>query len=539
MALLDRSEPPILVEFGRRRLVVADVRLRRDHVEIAAAIELAIECEPADADPAELGARLRGAMRDAGIATGPATIVLPREGVVAKRLELPGAREDELPEMVRFAMARELSIESGEAAIDFVPLAPAAGGSIVLAVAAPRRAVLAAAAILRAAECRPVRATLRSFGAIALADALRSDADRPIAIVDATGEGVELIVAGGGDIQFTLGTAAVAADDPEQRDRLLAADARSSEIRRAAFSFRLAHPELRPARVLVAGAGRDVEPARRALAGAFDSPVEPLAAPTLPAAAPAAAGLLAGVALAAQRGVPRLDLLHPRKAPDVAARRRQLAIAAVGLLVLALVGGFTLGRREAQRVERFRADLREKAQHFAPEGRRIRRDEDKLRHLQQWLVPSQDWIDDLLHLNALLPPPGDVVIDTIAATVESRGARWRNGEGWSSSSEVRIALDGEAKTRAIADALRTRLIEDRRFVVTTSGSDARGGNRLPYPFGYVLQRSRAAVEADAVPAAEALAATGRPSAGAAGGRAEAAAPQRRSEEAQRTEETSS
>lgn len=551
MSLLDRNAPALVVEFGRWRVLALQLRVHRTSVEIVKQVELAMDAETLAADPEAAGRKLRAALDAASITAGPAIIALPRDVVIVKRLELPGAERDELPDMVRFAMGRELPIDAGDAAIDFAPLADS---STVLAVAVPKRLLEPAASALRAAGCRPVAATLRMVGAMALAKGSTSTTEAALAIVDATGEGLEFSVVAGGDVLFSRGVEltrpAVAVDESTGDEATPApvhpsTDATIAEARRSAFAFRMAHPEVTLGRVVLFAPRLGGEAIRAALATAMGSEVEwILEAPELvdlldradssdgsrqvdhvdhagrtgqthpsgqaePAVRRRGSALpLGGIALASRRAVPILDLLHPRRAPDLAARRRRFTIAGTGLLLIAIFGGFTLGRREAQRVERFRTELREKAQHFASEGRRIRRNEDKLRHIEQWLVPEQDWIEDFLQINAQLPSRGDVVIDTVAATMNPRGVGWKNGQGWTSAADVRITLDGEAKSRAIADALRTRLNDQGRFVVTTPGSDARGGIRLPYPFGYALERSRTADEVSAREAAKALLADG-------------------------------
>lgn len=56
------------------------------------------------------------------ITTKQVIVTLPRESVVVRRLELPDAPDDELPQMVRFQAAAKSSLSLDELALDFIPL---------------------------------------------------------------------------------------------------------------------------------------------------------------------------------------------------------------------------------------------------------------------------------------------------------------------------------------------------------------------------------------------------------------------------------
>lgn len=56
------------------------------------------------------------------ITTKQVIVTLPRESVVVRRLELPDAPDDELPQMVRFQAAAKSSLSLDDLALDFIPL---------------------------------------------------------------------------------------------------------------------------------------------------------------------------------------------------------------------------------------------------------------------------------------------------------------------------------------------------------------------------------------------------------------------------------
>ena len=81
---------------------------------------------PAQTDPPpdanSLGRWLAEALKQEGISPGEARVVLPREAVVVRRLELPNVSEDELPDLVRFQAATKSSTPLDRLALDYLPL---------------------------------------------------------------------------------------------------------------------------------------------------------------------------------------------------------------------------------------------------------------------------------------------------------------------------------------------------------------------------------------------------------------------------------
>lgn len=81
---------------------------------------------PAPSDPpqsaAALGQWLADALKRDGITPGEARVVLPREAVVVRTLDLPRVPENELPDLVRFQAATKSSTPLDRLALDFLPL---------------------------------------------------------------------------------------------------------------------------------------------------------------------------------------------------------------------------------------------------------------------------------------------------------------------------------------------------------------------------------------------------------------------------------
>jgi hypothetical protein len=73
-------------------------------------------------DAASLGRWLAESLKQEGISPGEARVVLPREAVVVRKLDLPRVPESELPDLVRFQAATKSSTPLDRLALDFLPL---------------------------------------------------------------------------------------------------------------------------------------------------------------------------------------------------------------------------------------------------------------------------------------------------------------------------------------------------------------------------------------------------------------------------------
>ncbi|MCA9024399.1 MAG: hypothetical protein KDA86_04225 [Planctomycetaceae bacterium] len=81
---------------------------------------------PDDADLRQrseaLGRWLAESMRAHGIAASDVHVVMPREAIVVRKLELPNAPDDELPDLVRFQAATKSSTPLDRLTLDYLPL---------------------------------------------------------------------------------------------------------------------------------------------------------------------------------------------------------------------------------------------------------------------------------------------------------------------------------------------------------------------------------------------------------------------------------
>lgn len=463
-----------MIDLGHRRLRAVEALIDRGRATVARSLDVALPADFADLDAAARGAFVRDALRGAGFAASRATWTVVRDRLAFKRVPLSGAQPDEVPGMVRLAMLREAAV-AGDAVIDFVP---AVGDA--WAVAAPAADVAAVREVAGAAGIGIDRIAPRACGLAYLLETLpaRDDASGAMAAIDLAGDAVELVVAGRDGLRATRGTAI--ADD--------AIAAAVTEARRSWTAFRLQQPDQRPGSLEVTGGVELASRVSMVLASEVGIPVARLAAhpDVAEGADPGPAWPLVGLLLEGARRRPRIDLAAPRRAPDLAARRRMRAYAVVAVLGIAYAAGWTLGRRERAGIEAQRADLRAKADGALQEHRAFCRDELRARHLDAWMASDPAWLDSMLYLSGFAPDPSRVVLAGWKAQAMADEAVVAKDGSMQLPRDVRIDIDAEAADRATADALRESLVAKRQFSVRSTSTEGKAGRRLPVALELVV-----------------------------------------------------
>ncbi|MCI0362844.1 MAG: hypothetical protein L0219_03120, partial [Phycisphaerales bacterium] len=378
-----KSGDAIAIDLGRRRVrvLLAGAGRGRGILKIKRTL---VEDYPSDLnadDPEAVGRWLGGRLIAARVPRGRATIAIGREHVGLKRMTLPTSENDELPDMTRLAMQRELPFDADSAVIDFVPVERRPASTTVLAVAVPRPVIDFACAMARAAGVGIERISLRTMGAAALLNGMDQEdsmlsklefglkaagngavevtagangstvgspqqdavavldwprsADRAAKpqrgqsasglAIDVTGEGVEFCLVANGAIRFSR-----AAEVPQPQDQLAIADAVVTETRRTWMSYRIGDDAGDVQVALVMGDRRVSEYAAGPLEQMLKVPVQVVGShPRIDANGHEMdrhwplAGLLLERALSAEV----IDFSRPRRAPDVGARTRQRRLA--------------------------------------------------------------------------------------------------------------------------------------------------------------------------------------------------------------------
>ena len=468
----------VAIDLGHRRLRAVEAVVERGRATVARCVDIELPAEVIDGTDAVRGAFVALALRNAGIATDRATWTIVRDRLSFKRLVLPGAERDEIAGMVRLAMLREAAV-SADAVVDFVPI-----GAEAWAVAASAKEIAAVRAMAVAAGISVERIAPRTFGTAYLletlpaVDARADDNDAPDAAIDLCGDAVELVVAGRDGLRATRGATVV---DPD-------ADASVTEARRSWSGFRLQQPDQRPAAIDVIGPTNVAARVVVALAGDTGLPVSHLAAhPDVTCTVdPGAAWPLVGLLLEGARKRERIDLANPRRAPDLAARRRMQLYAVVAIIGIAYAMGWTIGRKERGTIEARRTELRAKAEGALLEHRQFKRDELRVRHIEAWTNADLPWLDSLAYIAGFAPDASRVVLAGWNGQALSDEATVAKDGTMKIPAEVRIAIDAEAADRATADALRESLVSKREFNVRPTSAEGKAGRRLPVAVEMVI-----------------------------------------------------
>lgn len=480
----------LAIDVGFRDLHAVEAVAERGRIAIVRVVQAELPDGASDASPEERGQQIKQALTAAGVTATGAVWTLPRERVVFKKLDLPGAEPHELPNMVRLAMQNETSM-SEDSLIDFVVQASGAGAAPhardVWAVGAPVAEVEALQRMARAAGIGIDRIAPRTCGTAALLATLPLDEGAEVATADASdalsvafdlsSESAELIAADRAGLRATRGTT-LSEGTPQ---------AAVTEARRSWTALRLSQPDLKPIRAIVLG---DDEPAGALTAALHtDIPVARLQShPDIDIGThqPGCAWPLAGLLLESVRQNPRIDLAHPRRAPDVAARRRIRVYAAIAIVLAAYGVGWGIGKKDRQAVEGQRTALTSQESKARKEFQRIKRDELKAKHLDAWLAAQPHWLDTMLHLNGFTPDPSRVLMVSWGGQVEETAVDVSKDGAFLLPRGVRVSMDVETTDRATADALREALVNRRDWTVKSASSEGKVGHKLPVAVELVL-----------------------------------------------------
>jgi hypothetical protein len=298
-------------------------------------------------EPQRAGAWLSASLKDAHITTDAVLVVLPREAIVVRRLELPNAPDAELPDLVRFQAATKSSTPLDKLALDYVPLPVAADATsrqvLMLTVDGARlktiRQVLTAAGLnLRGVGVSPIAAAelvTRIEGEHS------ADPHQATLIVYQDARRVEITILQQRRVVFTH-QLQLTGDEDGIRASLV-------EINRASIALSQSQHDVRINEVCLIHAGNADPALEEALAKRFGGQLhvldvaqakglrtdDPVDRAVLAAFAPSV-GMLFSHAAAE---VPAVDFLHPRRREETQDRTKlKLGLAAAGLLLLAGLG---------------------------------------------------------------------------------------------------------------------------------------------------------------------------------------------------------
>ena len=466
----------LAVDVGHRALRAAKIRPGR-RTSLAATVFEAIPDSVASDDAAAIGAALGAAMGRAGLGVGPAVFALDRSMTSFKRLELPTDDLDELPEMVQIAVERELPIDAEDAVIDFSIIERTADGFVVEAVAVPRREIERIHASADAAGLKVARIAPRCHGAMRLADPVD-----PTLFLDVTGEGLELGLVEHGILKWSRGVALDAVDGgPPTADELV------PEIRRSWLSYRVSAGDIESPMLLVLG-GEQIADSIGRISEATGLTTQRFIGDRRVQTDVDMRGVWPLVGLLLPTATDRqVDLAAPRRTPDRAAKFRQKTLGIAGLALVVAGIGWTIGQSQLDAIRSESADLLSKARLGKDEHLRFKRDVLRADHLDAWASVRPAWLEHLLVVAAPGIERGGTVLDEFGGFLEDERVAFTSEKKFVVDPNVRIIVEGESQSRDAAAEVRGVLVADDRYVLRTTGADAEGGRRLPYPFGFSMR----------------------------------------------------
>lgn len=308
-------------------------------------------------NPAEASRWLKQQWAAAGLTADSVWVVVPREDVVLRHLELPVAPDDELPDMVRFQASGRSTVPLEQLSLDFLPLAPFPGrdGRDVLAATVPRAMVEAIRRLIDGTDRTLAGVTLTSqalaeWGAQTDRKQQRRSQEHDSSatlVVGWDGARIELTVVCGHELTFAHAARLPLVDGVDPTPAVLA------EISRTLVAGQRLRPGLKVSHGWLLG-GNDL------LAGALSRRLDCIVEPVEPIATHSQAGPLQSLSIspvvaATLLGVrsppvlPTINFLKPRQAPPKRdPRKRVIAVAAAAtLLVSFLVGGSGLLRLQS------------------------------------------------------------------------------------------------------------------------------------------------------------------------------------------------
>jgi Tfp pilus assembly PilM family ATPase len=397
-----------------------------------------------ETDAPTLGDWLRQELSRGGVQAKHAIIVLPREEVVTRRLELPNAPAEELPELVRFQAATKSATPLDQLTLDFVPLPPIEGepGIPALVATLDRKRVefLQATCAAAGLELKSIQSSPFSVAEVAIRREQQRGDDPNVAtmVIFQDEHRVELSILQKLGVVFTHHTRVDPKDERALRGTL-------AEINRSTVTFsQLMHSTVDVARVCLIHDGA-VDPAlEQALSERFSGQlhvIDPANDQALEGLESTLAVRLAGLAPAmgaiyhhVHAVVPSVDFLNPRRPPPKRDLRKERLIywGIRGGAAAAVLGGAgwwyashlgsqitALQKKDGDLTTQIAAGAGPKEAH----GR-----------IQSWLNAAVHPLDEIDRLNRLLPGTDRLLLRDLNVNPGQKGELAKlNGIGFAKS----------------------------------------------------------------------------------------------------------
>jgi Tfp pilus assembly PilM family ATPase len=406
-------------------------------LESAEALKLPEEAGPDDADA--VGKLL--AQRLAGQASGRRWVAceLPTSGVIQRMIALPEGSPEELAQMVRFQLERELPLPASSASFDTTVLGTRRAGMQMVLLAAVRKELLRGReSLIKAGGFQPRLCTINAHAAfISCAPVFERSPEEVKCLVLLRDSQAEVVFGKRRDILFArsldVGLRGPGEAGALSQEELL------RELTRSMDAFRVEWREEEVAGLVLTGSNARLPGLSARLKEQLRLPVEicdPLLRKGLVTLPPAEGrdgcefAVALGVSLATlEPHRQAIDFWHPRtgEAPAVLLTpARKLALAGSGLVAMLLLGALL-----ALQVQRSTlAGLNGKLLQVGSENRQVKAAREKLDLLKPWSKSGKTSLEVLRQISILFPPQGvayltklDIFESTGAVRMEGRASK--------------------------------------------------------------------------------------------------------------------
>lgn len=430
-------------------------------------------------EPAGLGSFLEQTL--SGRASGRRWLAceVPTSQVIERLLALPEGAPEELAQMVRFQLERELPLPTSAASFDYAVLDIQRAGMQVVLLAAVRNELLAQReSFIRGGGFQPRLCTIDAHAAfISCRPVFERDPAQVKCLLLLGDTRAQVVFGRRRDVLFArsldVGPGDLASEGQTPRQ-----DELVKELRRSMDAFRVEWREEEIAGLVLTGSRAKLPGLAERLSQELQLPVEiydPLLREGL-AAAPQLAGrdgcefaIALGVSLAAlEPGLGTIDFWHPKTgegAVGIITPQRKLALWAAGAL-----GTVLLVALLALQVQKgILAGLEERLEQAGPEVREVKLAKEKLRLLKPWIKSGKTTLDVLRRLSLLFPPTGSAYVTKLYVS-EKTGV---------------VRMDGRAKESEQVYALILRMNNSGYFHNTGLISERTDAGQL-FPFEFTL-----------------------------------------------------
>jgi hypothetical protein len=439
--------------------------------------------DPAD-NPEQMGGWLKKELHRAGVRIRQVLVSLPREEAIVRRLELPDAPDDELPDLVRLQAATQSSLPLDQLLLDFLPLPKRAdtGGRDVLLTTITRERVERLRQVCEAADLELLSIGISSVAAAELVARVErrrgDDADQASLIITRLGNRVEVSVIRQHRLLFSH-SAGLAGENNEQRNQSVLA-----EISRSVVALERTIPGIVIARAWVAGSADEtpqlLETMQQRLQCDVMQPLDPLSDTNVTidtSNTPGSRGLYAGsvgtLLARAEPVVEAIDFLNPRKPPVKRDQRKlQIAVgagAALFLLVIGLMVFYVKISGLNSKIERLEAQNKELDLEFKA-GQPVL---EAATEIREWSDRDIHWLDQFDELNRVMDGTERIYFTDFRVTPSLRRALGA------------VHATGFARREIDVRILRQQLA-DRKYRVTPT-SIVRSDADPEYPYRFELE----------------------------------------------------